>query len=63
MPPIARTIADTNVRSHTFRVLSPTLTVDHGMPSSCTGCHPAPPDFLLEHLNEWEGVSPWRLAR
>jgi predicted CXXCH cytochrome family protein len=63
MPAIARTIGETNVRSHTFRVLSPAVTASNGMPSACAACHLGPPEFFLEEIRKWPGVSPWRMSR
>ena len=63
MPQIAKTIADINVRSHTFRFLPPQLTTGNGMPNSCTSCHTdQTPEWAAEQLGQWPNVSPWRVA-
>ena len=39
MPKIEQTIADVNVRSHTFRFIPPAMTDALKMPNPCTTCH------------------------
>ena len=39
MPKIEQTIADVNVRSHTFAFITPTLTDQFKIPNACTTCH------------------------
>ena len=39
MPRIEQTIADVNVRSHTFRFISPAMTDRYKIPNPCTDCH------------------------
>ena len=39
MPKIEQTLADTNVRSHTFRFISPAMTSAYKIPNPCTSCH------------------------
>ena len=39
MPPIAQTIGDVNVRSHTFRFVSPAKTDESNIPNACNACH------------------------
>lgn len=64
MPKIARTIADVNVRSHTFRFNTPAMTEHYNLPNPCTTCHRnlKPADATAAML-EWPNVSPWRIAR
>ena len=63
MPAIAQTIADVNVRSHTFKFVSPTLSERHGVPNPCAKCHQDKSnEWALEALARWPGVSPWRVA-
>ena len=39
MPPIATQLADVNVRSHTFKFISPATTDSLKVPNPCTTCH------------------------
>jgi predicted CXXCH cytochrome family protein len=63
MPAIARTVGDVNVRSHTFRFISPSMTEHYEMPNPCTTCHT---DMAVEEaaaqLRNWGSLSPWRVA-
>ena len=64
MPPIARTVGDVNVRSHTFRFISPTMTERYGIPNPCTSCHiEETHEWANEALTSWPQVSPWRVAQ
>jgi hypothetical protein len=63
MPSIAQTINTVNVRSHTFRFLSPTLTETNAVPNPCTTCHKdRAVEWAQEELRKWPEVSPWRVA-
>ena len=63
MPRIARTVGDVNVRSHTFRFVTPADTERYGVPSPCTSCHTGETDeWAAEALRAWPHVSPWRVA-
>ena len=63
MPQIARTIGDVNVRSHTFRFISPLDTERYGVPNPCTSCHADETNaWAVEELRSWPHVSPWRVA-
>src|SRR5579862_5010613 len=63
MPQIAQTIATVNVRSHTFRFLSPELTDQYKVPNPCTTCHSdKTTSWALDELKKWPAVSPWRVA-
>lgn len=63
MPEIARTIGDVNVRSHTFRFLSPSTSEAYGVPNPCISCHTDKSnEWATEELRTWESVSPWRVA-
>ncbi len=63
MPLIEQTIADVNVRSHTFAFIPPSRTVDLGMPNACNLCHKdKTPAWASEELAKWPGQSPWRAA-
>jgi len=64
MPKIEQTIADVNVRAHTFRFITPATTDALKVPNACAGCHAKePPDFIANALKAWPNVSPWRMAR
>ena len=39
MPKIAQTLGDVNVRSHTFRFVSPAKTDSEKIPNACNVCH------------------------
>jgi len=63
MPAIARTIADINVRSHTFRFVSPADTETYGIPNPCTSCHTEMSnDEAALELRNWGSISPWRVG-
>jgi predicted CXXCH cytochrome family protein len=63
MPKIAKTIGDINVRSHTFRFLSPSMSEAYGVPNPCTSCHADRTNqWATEELRTWENVSPWRVG-
>jgi predicted CXXCH cytochrome family protein len=62
MPQIEQTIADINVRSHTFEFIRPDMTDQFKIPNSCTGCHSDKGvEWAREALRNWSGVSPWRV--
>ena len=63
MPKIEQTIADINVRSHTFAFIPPSMTDEFKMPNSCTGaCHlDKTTDWARQTLRTWSNVSPWRV--
>jgi predicted CXXCH cytochrome family protein len=61
MPSIEQTIADVNVRSHTFAFIKPELTDQFKIPNPCTSCHTdKTTEWARSALKEWPGVSPWR---
>jgi predicted CXXCH cytochrome family protein len=63
MPRIEQTIADVNVRSHTFRFISPVATETLKIPNPCTGCHvDKSVKWAIDELKTWKNVSPWRVA-
>ena len=62
MPKIEQTIANVNVRSHTFQFISPKLTDDFKVPNPCTTCHTDKSTaWALQALATWPNVSPWRV--
>ncbi len=63
MPKIAKTIADINVRSHTFKFIPPASTEHYKVPNPCTSCHSNETnEWAAKQLQTWENVSPWRVA-
>ncbi len=63
MPKIEQTIADVNVRAHTFRFITPAMTASLKIPNSCTGCHADKSlDWATAALKTWTNLSPWRVA-
>ncbi len=62
MPKIEQTIADVNVRSHTFAFISPATTEQLKVPNACTDCHRDKSNaWATEALKSWSNVSPWRV--
>jgi predicted CXXCH cytochrome family protein len=59
MPKIEQTIADVNVRSHTFKFIPPTA-----IPNSCNTCHAdKTAQWAKDVLKSWPQFSPWRVAQ
>jgi len=59
MPKIEQTIADVNVRSHTFKFIPPAA-----MPNSCNACHADKTmQWAKDALKSWPEFSPWRVAQ
>jgi predicted CXXCH cytochrome family protein len=64
MPKIEQTIADVNVRSHTFRFITPAMTEKYKIPNPCTTCHKDKDlAWATETLQHWPERSPWRMAQ
>ena len=64
MPPIAQTIGDVNVRSHTFRFISPARAASLNIPNACNVCHKDKSvEWSTSALSEWSGTSPWRIQQ
>ena len=64
MPKIAQTIADVNVRSHTFRFVTPALTEAAQVPNACNACHAdKSTPWATAELKKWADRSPWRMAK
>ena len=62
MPKIEQTIANVNVRSHTFAFITPTMTDEFKIPNPCTTCHDdKTTDWARQTLRNWSTVSPWRV--
>jgi len=63
MPAIATQLADVNVRSHTFKFISPATTDSLKVPNPCTACHTdKTTKWALDALKSWPEFSPWRVA-
>jgi predicted CXXCH cytochrome family protein len=63
MPKIEQTIADVNVRSHTFRFIPPSETDLLKIPNSCNTCHTDKSGkWAADALRTWSNVSPWRVG-
>jgi predicted CXXCH cytochrome family protein len=63
MPKIEQTIADVNVRSHTFRFVPPSDTDVLKVPNACNACHSdKSTKWAGDALKTWSNMSPWRVA-
>jgi predicted CXXCH cytochrome family protein len=63
MPQIEQTIGDVNVRSHTFKFISPTQAKAENMPNACNQCHTDKSvDWAITSMTKWQGLSPWRMG-
>jgi predicted CXXCH cytochrome family protein len=63
MPKIEQTIADVNVRSHTFKFITPGQTDQEKIPNPCIGCHTdRTTEWARETMKKWPNASPWRIA-
>jgi predicted CXXCH cytochrome family protein len=61
MPQIEQTIADVNVRAHTFKFIPPSATEQYKIPNACTSCHADKPvQWAKDALKSWPQHSPWR---
>ena len=64
MPKIEQTIANVNVRSHTFKFITPAMTEALKIPNACTSCHKDKTNaWATDALRSWPDVSPWRIGR
>jgi hypothetical protein len=63
MPKIGQTVADIDVRAHTFRFISPGESEALKIPNPCIVCHSDKTlAWAAGQLNSWKGISPWRMA-
>jgi predicted CXXCH cytochrome family protein len=63
MPKIQQTIADVNVRSHTFHFVTPAMTDALKIPNACNVCHADKSTaWATTALKSWADRSPWRSA-
>ena len=59
---IEQTIADVNVRSHTFRFITPAMTETYKIPNPCNLCHADKSmKWAADALSHWHDRSPWRM--
>ena len=64
MPRIEQTIADQNVRSHTFHFVTPSDTDTLKIPNACNVCHTdKSTEWAKTALASWSDRSPWRMSR
>ena len=64
MPSIEQTIADVNVRAHTFKFIPPSATAELKIPNACTTCHKDQTvQWATDSLKGWGNHSPWRVAQ
>jgi hypothetical protein len=64
MPKIEQTIADVNVRSHTFKFILPEATETYKIPNPCNSCHTDKSvQRAKDALKTWPEFSPWRVAQ
>ena len=62
MPKIEQTIADVNVRGHTFRFITPAESERSEDSEPVPGCHAdKEPPWATDQLRTWKTVSPWRI--
>ena len=62
MPRIETTVADVNLRAHTFRFITPAATDAYQIPNGCASCHAdKPAGWAAEALKGWKNRSPWRM--
>ena len=60
----AQTIADQNVRSHTFHFVTPSDTETLKIPNACNECHKDKSiEWAKTALESWSDRSPWRMSR
>ncbi len=61
MPKIEVTLADVNVRAHTFKFVTPEMTDKYKIPNPCTSCHADKTTaWATDVLRHWPERSPWR---
>ena len=64
MPKIEQTIADVNVRAHTFRFITPAQSDALKIPNACNLCHTDKNTaWATTALKTWTDRSPWRVAQ
>jgi hypothetical protein len=64
MPKIEQTIADVNVRAHTFKFITPSESAAMNIPNACNLCHTDKTTaWATQALKGWTDRSPWRVAQ
>jgi predicted CXXCH cytochrome family protein len=64
MPKIEQTIADVNVRAHTFKFITPAQSEALKIPNACNLCHTDKTTaWATDALKGWADRSPWRMAQ
>ena len=64
MPKIAQTLGDVNVRSHTFRFITPAMSDTLKIPNACNACHTDKSTaWATAALQTWTDRSPWRIGK
>ena len=64
MPKIEQTIADVNVRAHTFKFITPAESEAMKIPNACNLCHSdKSTEWATTALKGWRERSPWRVAQ
>ncbi len=64
MPAIAQTIADVNVRTHTFKFITPAASEKYKIPNACVTCHKGQNNaWATKQLESWPNFSSWRMAQ
>ncbi len=57
-------VPDSFNHDHTFRFISPVMTIQYGIPNPCTSCHKdKTPQWAIEQLRGWKNFSPWRVLQ
>ncbi|MGH8143095.1 MAG: cytochrome c3 family protein [Steroidobacteraceae bacterium] len=55
-------VPNSYVHAHTFRFITPAMTVRYGIPNPCTSCHvDKSTAWATEAMRQWKERSPWRL--
>jgi len=64
MPQIEQTIANVNVRSHTFKFITPATSEQYKIPNACTMCHADKTNaWATQQLESWMNFSVWRMTQ
>ncbi len=64
MPKIEQTIADVNVRAHTFKFITPAESAAMNIPNACNLCHTDKTTaWATQALKGWADRSPWRVTQ
>jgi predicted CXXCH cytochrome family protein len=64
MPKVEQTIGDVNVRSHTFRFVTPAMSEALKIPNACNVCHADKTTaWATTALKTWADRSPWRVTQ